>query len=143
MVTSTLMVINILARVFFDPRAIHSSIFVDLASKIKKFKKELTKTLLVSTPLGRLLPTSEGINKCKIKIKENTIENDLVILNLNDSDIILGIDWLSKYHACLDYFLKIVTFRPKENIECMFQGEWMVVSPSFILCVIVDKMIEK
>ena len=120
MVTGTLVVKNLLAKVLFNPRATHSFIFVDLASKIKKSKKELTKMLLVSTPLGKLLPTSEEINKCEIKIGENITKNDLVVLDLNEFDIILGMDWLSKGQACIDCLYKTITFKLKEDMECVF-----------------------
>jgi hypothetical protein len=34
--------------------------------------------------------------------------------------VILGIDWLSMYHACVDYLCKEVVFRPQGATE--FQG---------------------
>ena len=90
--TSTLLLENLIAKVLFDSEATYSFISIDLASRIKKPKKELTKILLVITPLERLLSINKEINRCEIKIGEDTIENDLVILNLEDFDIILGID---------------------------------------------------
>ena len=96
------MVENLLARALFDLGATHSFIFIDLAYRIKKSKKELTKTLLVSTPLGKLLLVSEEISRCEIRIGENIIKNDLVVLNLIEFDIILGMDWLSKHPTCID-----------------------------------------
>ena len=112
-------------------------------SKIKKPKEELIQTLLVTTPLGRLLLANKEIGDYEIKIGEVTIENDLLILDLRDFDVILEMDWLSKHHACINYFHKIVTFQTKIGIECVFQGEWMVVLPCFIWCVMVDKMTKK
>ena len=93
-------------RVLFDTGGAHSLISIDLVSKIKKPKEELIQTLLVSTPLGRLLLANNEIGDYEIKIREVTIENDLLILDLRDFDVILEMDWLSKYHACIDYFIK-------------------------------------
>ena len=64
----TLVVENLSARVFFDLRTTHSFISADLASKMRKPKKELTEMLLVSTPLGKVLPTDKMLEKCEIKI---------------------------------------------------------------------------
>jgi len=36
---------------------------------------------------------------------------DLIPLELQDFDIILGIDWLSKYKALIDCYEKTVTFQ--------------------------------
>ncbi|RVW60596.1 Retrovirus-related Pol polyprotein from transposon 297 [Vitis vinifera] len=44
-----------------------------------------------------------------IGYKEMTV--DLVLLDLQDFDVILGMDWLASYHASVDDFGKIVTFK--------------------------------
>lgn len=36
----------------------------------------------------------------------------MILLNMNDLDLILGIDWLAAYHATVDCFIKKVTFSP-------------------------------
>ena len=55
--------------------------------------------LLASTPLGIMLPTINGRSGCKINIGEYTIEGNLIVLDMEDFDIILGMDWLSKCHV--------------------------------------------
>ena len=60
-VTITLIIENLTTRVLFDLGATHSFISVDLASKIRKPKKELTEVLLVSSPLGKVLLTDRVI----------------------------------------------------------------------------------
>ena len=82
MVIGKLFVKNLITKVLFDLRATHSFISTSLASRIKKPKKDLIELLLVSTPLGKLLPARKEMNICKIKIGENTTEIDLVILDL-------------------------------------------------------------
>ena len=46
---------------------------------------------------------------------------DLVLLNLQDFDVILRMDWLASYHASIDCFRKNVIFsipgQPKFNFE--------------------------
>ena len=43
-----------------------------------------------------------------IGYREMTI--DLVLLDLHDFDVILGMDWLASYHASVNCFGKRVTF---------------------------------
>ena len=46
---------------------------------------------------------------------------DLVILDLQDFDVILGIDWLASYHAFVDCFGKQVTFSIPGQTEFSFE----------------------
>ena len=91
--------------------------------------------LLVTTLLGKLLLTSEGLNECEIKLGKDITKIDLVVLDLEDFNIILGMDWLSTHHACIVCFHKIVTFCLKKGMECVFQGKWITIPPTFVSCV--------
>ena len=66
-----------------------------------------------------------------------------MILDLDDFDIILGMDWLSKYHACVDCFHKTITFPSEREVNCLFKGEWIITPLSLILSTKVEKMIKK
>jgi hypothetical protein len=48
---------------------------------------------------------------------------NLIVFEMNGFDIILGMDWLSKYHACIDYFCKEIMFRPPGAAEFKIQGD--------------------
>ena len=39
-----------------------------------------------------------------------------------DCEVILGMDWLSKYHTSIDCMKMIVTFQPPEEEEFLFIG---------------------
>ena len=47
----------------------------------------------------------------KIGLDEYELEVDLIPLELNDFDVILGMNWLSKHKAQIDYYTKIITFQ--------------------------------
>ena len=48
---------------------------------------------------------------------------DLIILDMYDYDIILGIDFLTKYNATIECQRRRVTFKPSDNDEFSFVGE--------------------
>ena len=48
---------------------------------------------------------------------------DLIILNMYDYDVILGIDFLSKYNATIDCRHRRVVFRPTDYDEFSYVGE--------------------
>ena len=54
-----------------------------------------------------MLPTLEELEKCGIRIVECITQSNLIVLNMEDFNIILGIYWPSKYHACVDCFQKV------------------------------------
>ncbi|RVW23654.1 hypothetical protein CK203_093951 [Vitis vinifera] len=48
---------------------------------------------------------------------------DLVLLDLQDFDVILGMDWLASYHASIDCFGKRVTFSIPSQPDFSFEGK--------------------
>ena len=48
---------------------------------------------------------------------------DLVLLDLQDFDIILGMDWFASYHASVDCFGKMVIFSIPGQPEFSFEGK--------------------
>ena len=47
---------------------------------------------------------------------------DLILFQLHDFDIILGIDWLATHHALVDCFSKRVTYHILGQPEFCFKG---------------------
>ena len=47
---------------------------------------------------------------------------DFVVLDMPDYEVILKMDWLSKYYATIDCKKKIVKLRPPEEEEFLFIG---------------------
>lgn len=46
-----------------------------------------------------------------ILVEEAVLPKNLVLMNMVEFDIILGMDWLAKYHASMDCFNKEVIFQ--------------------------------
>ena len=76
----------------FDPRATHSFTFVNLACKLSKPKEKLEQILVVNTPLGKVLLAIDGMKMCEIQIGKCIMEIGLVVLEMEDYDVILGMD---------------------------------------------------
>ncbi|KAA0052195.1 pol protein [Cucumis melo var. makuwa] len=56
----------------------------------------------VSTPSGESMLSTEKVKACQIKIAGHVIEVTLLVLNMHDFDVILGMDWLAANHASID-----------------------------------------
>jgi hypothetical protein len=65
--------------------------------------------------LSKLLP---------ILVEGHVMPANLVVFEMSGFDIILGMDWLSKYYACVDCFCKEIVFKPPGKLDfIMNSGE--------------------
>ena len=79
--------------------------------------------LFVATPLGDLAIVNKILRDCCVMIGYREMTIDLVLLDLQDFDVILGMDLLASYHASIDYFGKRVTFSILGQPDFSFEGK--------------------
>jgi hypothetical protein len=68
----------------------------------------------------------------KISLNEYKSEVDLIPLELNNFDVILDIDWLSKHKAQIDCYTKTVTFQGLWGRRMIFRGERTTIPTNMI-----------
>ena len=76
----------------------------------------------MSTPLGEILVANERMQASQIVIAGRPLEVVLIVLNLSDFDVILGIGWLAENHAIIDCRSREVIFRPPNEQSFKFKG---------------------
>ena len=94
--------------------------------------KSLDCKLWMSTPLSVMLCAQWVYRSCVINIAGRDLVVDLILLYMQDFDAILGMDWLSTYHAVLEFFKKRVIFHIPSQSEFYFEGDRKVKSLSII-----------
>ncbi|RVW40482.1 Transposon Ty3-G Gag-Pol polyprotein [Vitis vinifera] len=72
---------------------------------------------------GRFCVASRMLRNCIVMIGYREMPVDLVLLDLQDFDVILGMDWLASYHASVDCFEKRVTFSIPGQPKFSFEGK--------------------
>ena len=100
------------AKVLFDPGSTHSFVSCAFAKNHDKSPELLDFELSVSTPVGDTLMTNLVLMSCVICIEDRELLADLVLLDMHDFVVILGMDWLAFYHASVHCFEKEVVFKP-------------------------------
>ena len=104
-------------RVLFDMGSTHSFIAPRIVCHIPFSSTLLPYCLIVSTPGGVELVGSEFYKDCKIMVHDQELPRDLIILDIHDFDLILGVDWLSQHYAKVDCRCKVIHFElPQQPI---------------------------
>ena len=79
--------------------------------------------LYVATPLSDSLDTDVILLRCPMLIEGRELLADLVLLDVMDFDVILGMDWLSQHYTTVDCRRKDVIFRILNDEEFKFMGD--------------------
>ncbi|GKB86151.1 putative reverse transcriptase domain-containing protein [Tanacetum coccineum] len=88
-----------LARVLFDSGADKSFVSISLASMLNILPITLDTTYDIKMADGNLVGTNTVIQGCTLILLNQPFEIDLLQIKLGSFDIVIGMDWLSKYHA--------------------------------------------
>ena len=100
-VIGTFLVKSFTALVLFDTGASHSYISRGFVDKFKLPTQTLRTPLLVSSP-GAEYMASRWCDQIPLTIGSHVFLSDLIILESQGLDVILGMDWMSKYGGSID-----------------------------------------
>ncbi|KAL0539365.1 hypothetical protein IC582_023576 [Cucumis melo] len=131
-VTGTLPILRHYAFVLFDSGSSYSFISFVFVQHVGLEVEPLGSVLSVSTPSGKVLLSKEKIKACRVEIANHVLDVTLLVLDMQDFDVILGMDWLSANHASIDCFGKEVIFNPPSGPSFKFRGAGIVCLPKVI-----------
>jgi hypothetical protein len=122
-VSGTLPISSSRAFVLFDSGATHSFVSNCFAKACCLEFEALDINLAIAIPIGSTILCTSVVKDCPIPVEGNIMPANLVVFEMSGFDIILGMDWLSKYHACVDCFCKEIVFRPPGAAEFRIKGD--------------------
>ena len=98
---------------------------------------------MVYLPTGGSRIAESVYQNSKVIIGGHKFLADLILLDIHDFDVILGMDWLSRHHAIVDCYRKEVRFcRPGET-EVVFYGLRKILPNSIMTAMKASKMLQK
>ncbi|KAL0553519.1 hypothetical protein IC582_007417 [Cucumis melo] len=142
-VTGTLPVLGHYALVLFDSGSSHSFISSAFVSHARLEVEPLHHVLSVSTPSGECMLSKEKVKACQIELAGHVIEVTLIVLDMLDFDVILGMDWLAANHASIDCSRKEVTFNPPSMASFKFKGGGLKSLPQVISAIRASKLLSQ
>ena len=121
-VEGTILIHSKSAFVLFDTGATHSFISHNFWSSLPIKPALLESSLSITTPLGAGVNLEHYFPSSRVEIKGQNLPADLICLNMEHYDVILGADWLTKHHASVDCGRNLVTFNNPKLQTFSFSG---------------------
>ncbi|GJV73388.1 putative reverse transcriptase domain-containing protein [Tanacetum coccineum] len=91
---------------------------------------------------GNLVSTSTVIQGCTMTLLNQPFEIDLMPIKLGSFDVVIGIDWLSKYHAKILCDEKVV-HTPIDGETLIIQGDRSKTRLSLISCIKTERYVSR
>ncbi|KAL0421010.1 UNVERIFIED_CONTAM: Transposon Tf2-11 polyprotein [Sesamum latifolium] len=99
--------------------------------------------LHVSMPAGGVILVNRVVRSCPVVVEGDTLYADLVVINLREFDVILGMDWLASNHAVVDYQTKEVAVEINGQMKTVIVGERKVIPNCLIFTVTAFNLIKE
>ncbi|GJZ21471.1 putative reverse transcriptase domain-containing protein [Tanacetum coccineum] len=101
------------ARILFDSGADKSFVSIPFASMLNIPPNTLDTTYNIKMADGNLISTNTVIQGCTLTLLNQPFEIDLMPIKLGSFDVVIGMDWLSKYHARIICDEKVIHIQSK------------------------------
>ena len=97
-------------RVLFDYEASRSFISTSFVLHANRELTPLKSKLIVTTPLGERILRTSVFKGCEVIVEGMVLKANLILLEMLDFDVILGMDWLSNHKASMNCFTNKIRF---------------------------------
>ncbi|GKG04197.1 putative reverse transcriptase domain-containing protein, partial [Tanacetum coccineum] len=107
-ITGMFLLNNHYASMLFDSGADRSLVSNTLSALFDVISSTLDTSYAVKLANGRIYETNVILKGCTLGSLGHPFDIDLVLVELGSFDVIVGMDWLAKYHAVIVCDAKIV-----------------------------------
>ncbi|KAL5560127.1 hypothetical protein UlMin_036338 [Ulmus minor] len=122
-VAGQLSIAGISAYALIDSGATHSFVSPAFTERSDRVIDKIEGVFTTMLPSGAVMLSNKWLRDMPIIVDDRVLNVNLVVLEMHDYDVILGMDWLSKYNAKIDCHKKRVSFEPTKGQKFAFQGE--------------------
>nr|GEX65194.1 putative reverse transcriptase domain-containing protein [Tanacetum cinerariifolium] len=131
-----------LARVLFDSRADKSFISLSFASMLNISPITIDAFYDIEMADGNLVSTNTVIKGATLNLLNQPFKIDLMSIKLSSFDVVIGMDWLSKYHAKILCDEKVVHI-PIDGETLIIQGDRSKTQLNLISCIKTKRYISR
>ena len=105
-----------------DPCSTHSYICIEQLSDKLPSVEPLAYDMHVMSPLGHSVEVNRVYKKCPLMVHGKEFSIGLISFPFHEFDLILGMDWLSKHRAIVDFDKRIVVLKFSDLSEVTIHG---------------------
>ncbi|GJS58627.1 putative reverse transcriptase domain-containing protein [Tanacetum coccineum] len=131
-----------LVKVLFDSGADRSFISISLASKLNIPSITIDTFYDIEMADGNLVSTNTVIKGCTLTLLNQPFEIDLMPIKLGSFDVVIDLDWLSKYHAKILCDEKVVHI-PINDETLIIRGDRSKTRLNLISCIKTERYISR
>ena len=132
-IIGNLLVCDCMASVLFDPGSTFSYVSSSFATGLDLYCDLLDMPIRVSTPLGESVIVEKVYRYCLVTFVGSSNNVALIILEMVDFDVILGMTWLSPNFAIIDCNAKTVTLAKPGTDPLVWEGDYIYPPSSYYL----------
>nr|GEZ36088.1 hypothetical protein [Tanacetum cinerariifolium] len=121
-VTGTFLLNNCYASMLFDSGADRSFVSITFIALLDIAPSTLDTSYAIELADGRISETNIVLKGCTLGLLGHPFDIDLMPVDLGSFDVIIGMDWLAKYHALIVCDEKVVRI-PYGNEVLLIQGD--------------------
>ena len=122
-ITGNLLVCDCMASVLFDPGSSFSYVSSSFATGLDLYCDFLDMPIRVSTHVGESVIVEKVYRSCLVTFVGSNTYVDLIILEMVDFDVILGMTWLSPNFSILDCNAKTKTLAKTGIDPLVWEGD--------------------
>ena len=132
-----------MTSVLFDSGSTFSYVFSAFATGLDLHCDLLDIPIRVSTPVGESVIVEKVYRSCLVTFVGSNTHVDLIILEMVDFDVILGMTWLSPNFAILDCNAKTVTLAKPGTDPLVWEGDYTSTPVRIISFLRAKRMVSK
>ncbi|XP_049386266.1 uncharacterized protein LOC125850460 [Solanum stenotomum] len=142
-IIGTLLVCDRMASILFDPGSTFSYVSSSFTTGLDLHCDLLDMSIRVSTPVGESVIVEKVYRSCLVIFVGGETYVDLIILEMVDFDVTLGMTWLSPNFAILDCNAKTVTLAKPGIDPLMWEGDYISSPVRIISCLRAKRLVSK
>ena len=122
-IQGTVFLSHLWVRVLLDSSASHSFIAASVVRELGLEVETLKEPMYLSSPLRTRASIYLICRGCELEISRILLTVDLMVMDMSDFDVILGMDWLTAYRVVIDCERRRVTAYTQDGTCVTFQGD--------------------
>ena len=142
-VTGIISILDHDAYTLVDPGATHSFASKPFLDCFQIKTQPLEGRMRVSLLAGDPLVSNRVVRDSRVLIGGQEFSTDLMALDMGDFDVVLGMDWLSRHRATLDFYKKEVRLHRPGKLKVKFRGIRRELSSNMISTMAAQRILRK